>query len=222
MYRLVIIVVSLILTLGAADARAAGPSDVIQEAVGLLTEGLDTRREELAADEEALYSFIDDILSPRFDRRFAASLVLGKHWRKADDEQKDRFIAAFYATLLHKYASKLLEFEMDRIEIMPYRGDATKMTTDVKTRVRLDDGTNILVYYTLVKRKDEWRMFDVTIEGVSYIFSFGTDFEQEIRQTSLESVIKRLENDAGFVAETGAADKATAVEVATVKAAANE
>ena len=148
-----------------------------------------------------LYSFIDGILSPRFDRRYAASLVLGKHWRRADDAQKKRFIAAFYATLLHKYAARLLEFEMERVEILPYRGDTTKIFTDVKTQVRLDDGSNVLVYYALVKRKDAWRMYDVTIEGLSYISSFGLDFEAEIRRSSLEQVIVRLERDAGIDAD---------------------
>lgn len=177
----------------------AAPSDVIREAVDLLTEGLDGRKEELAADKDALYSFIDGILLPRFDSRFAAGAVLGKHWRTASDEQKERFVAAFYATLLQRYAEGILEFDTDRVEILPYRGDATKRTTVVKTRVRLDDGTRIPVHYTLVNREKQWRMFDVKIEGVSYVRNYRAELESEIRGSSLDKVIERLENDAGIV-----------------------
>ena len=182
----------------APDARAAAPSDVIHDAIDLLTEGLDVRREEFASDKDVLYSFIDGILLPRFDRRFAASAVLTKHWRTATDEQKARFVEAFYITLVHRYADGLLEFDTDRIEIMPYKGNARKRTTEVKTRVRLDDGTRIPVHYTLVNREDKWRMFDVKIEGVSYVINYRKELDAEIRASSLEKVIQRLETDAGI------------------------
>ena len=89
-------------------AFAQSPNDVIQEASDLLASGLDGRKEELAADKAALYSTIDDILLPRFDRRYAAQLVLGRHWRDADEDQRARFIDAFYASMLHRYADGVL------------------------------------------------------------------------------------------------------------------
>jgi len=181
------------------DARAAAPSDVIHEAIDLLTEGLDERREEFSTDKDALYSFIDGILLPRFDRQFAASAVLTKHWRTATDEQKTRFVDAFYISLVHRYSDGLLEFETDRIEIMPYKGNARKRTTEVKTRVRLDDGTRIPVHYTLVNREDKWRMFDVKIEGVSYVINYRKELDAEIRASSLDKVIERLETDVGII-----------------------
>jgi phospholipid transport system substrate-binding protein len=176
------------------------PIEVIESAVDLLNEGLNGRKEELAADEAALHEFIDGILMPRFDREFAAGAVLGKHWRSASDEQKERFITAFYTTLLKRYADGLLEFEMDRVEILPYKGDASKRTTVVKTNVRLDDGTKVPVHYTLVNRDDQWRMFDVKIEGVSYVVNYRKELDAEIRSTSLEAVIQRLEREAGMSA----------------------
>jgi phospholipid transport system substrate-binding protein len=187
------------MALAAPVAHSAAPSDVIQEAVELLTEGLNGRKEELVADKDALHAFIDSILLPRFDRRFAASAVLAKHWRTASDEQKERFVTAFYTTLLQRYAEGILEFDMDRVEILPYRGDASKRTTEVKTRVKLDDGAWVPVHYTLVNRNDTWRMFDVKIEGVSYIINYRKELESEIRRSSLDAVIERLEHDAGMV-----------------------
>ena len=187
------------LVLGVPVAEsAARPNEVIESAVDLLNEGLDGRKEELATDENALHKFIDGILMPRFDREFAAGAVLGKHWRSANDEQKERFIAAFYLTLLKRYADGILEFEMDRVEILPYRGDASKRTTVVKTNVRLDDGTKVPVHYTLVNREDQWRMFDVKIEGVSYVVNYRKELDSEIKSTSLEAVIQRLEREAGM------------------------
>ena len=85
---------------------------------------------------------------------------------------------------------------MQRVEILPYKGDASKRTTVVKTNVRLDDGSKIPVHYTLVNREDQWRMFDVKIEGISYVVNYRKELESEIRSTSLEAVITRLEREA--------------------------
>ncbi len=177
-------------------AQATSPNEFIEEAVGLLEVQLDGRREDLANDKEALYALIDEILLPRFDRRFAAGQVLARHWRTASDEQRDRFVDAFYTTLLHRYAEGLLEFSNVGVEILPFRGDETKKLATVKTFVRLEDGTKVPVNYTLVSRDDGWRMFDVTIEGVSYVRNFRAEFDAEIRATSLEQVIMRLEEEA--------------------------
>jgi len=198
MFRLVILAFIAALALALPDAEAATrPSEVIEGAVDLLNEGLSDRKEELEADEDALRAFIDGILLPRFDREFAAGAVLGKHWRTASDEQKDRFVSAFYATLLQRYADGILEFDMNRVEILPYKGDASKRTTVVKTNVRLDDGSKIPVHYTLVNREDQWRMFDVKIEGISYVVNYRKELESEIRSSSLDAVIIRLEREAG-------------------------
>jgi phospholipid transport system substrate-binding protein len=201
MHKLAIVSLFAVLLSGAPASAAVAPDAFIQEAVELLAEGLDGRREELAADKEALYSLIDGILLPRFDRRFAAAQVLARNWRVASDEQKDRFVDAFYTSLLHRYADGVLEFDYNQIEVLPFRGDDSKPLATVKTIVSLDDGTKVPVNYTLKKGDDGWRMFDVTIEGVSYVRNFRAEFDAEIKSSSLEAVIQRLESEASKAGE---------------------
>jgi phospholipid transport system substrate-binding protein len=177
---------------------APAPNTIVEEAVALLAERLDGRKDELTTDKQALYALIDDILLPRFDREYAAALVLGQHWRTASDEQRQRFIEAFYQAILHRYAEGILEFEQDRVQVLPFRGDATKKRTMVKTIVQLEDGTKVPVNYALVNRQNRWLFFDVTIEGVSYVRNFRAELDAEIRTTSLAKVIERLEGEAGI------------------------
>ena len=178
-------------------AAADDPNAVVDEAAELLAEKLDGRREELAADSQALYDIIDEILLPRFDRRFAAQLVLAKHWRSATPEQRERFIEGFYQAMLRRYADGVLEFEQERVKVMPFRGDLSKRRAKVRTTVVLDDGTTAAVDYELVKRDAGWLVFNVIIEGVSYVRSYRAELDSEIRSGDLDSVIKRLESEAG-------------------------
>ena len=187
---------TLLLIAMAPVALAQDPNEVVQGAADELSRELDGRKEALSANREELYAMIDGILLPRFDRRYAAQLVLGRHWRDANDEQRTRFIDAFYGSLLRKYADGVLEFNQDRVEVLPFRGDLSKPRTTVKTMVTLDDGTKVPVNYGMVKRESGWLMFDVTIEGISYVRNFRTELNAEIQATSIDAVIERLEAEA--------------------------
>ncbi len=190
----------LLLCSAVAVASIPSPNAIVESAIDELAAGLNGRKEELTANRAALHSLIDTILMPRFDRRYAAQLVLGKHWRDASDAQRKRFIDAFYGALLRKYADGVLEFEQDRIEVLPFRGDATKQRTMVRTMVLLNDGNRVPVNYGLVMRDAGWLIFDVTIEGVSYIRNYRAELDAEIRSTSLDAVISRFEAEASQTA----------------------
>ena len=196
MRRLITLILAVAALAISTGVAANSPNAVIEESVALLAEKLDGRKEELAADRKALYALIDEILLPRFDRRFAAQVVLAKHWRTASDEQKARFIEAFYQALVRRYADGVLEFDPDRITVLPFRGDDTKKRTKVRTTILLDDGSKAAVDYDLVRRESGWLVFNVVIEGVSYVRNFRTELDAEIRTSSLDAVIARLESEA--------------------------
>lgn len=185
-----------LLFVSAVFANPGSPDAVIEGAVAELSEKLSGRKEELAENRDELYALIDDIMLPRFDRKLAAQLVLAKHWRTASDEQRERFISAFYNSLLRKYADGLLEFDEDQIEVIEFRGDTSARRSLVKTNVTLNDGTQVPVHYDLVNRGDRWLIFNVKVEGVSYVSNFRTELDSEIRASSLQAVIDRLESEA--------------------------
>ena len=174
-------------------AFAESPNSVIEEAASLLDDAVRGRRDELAADKEALYVLIDEILLPRFDRKYAAQRVLARHWKTASSEERERFINAFYHQLMRQYAEAVLEFDLDRMEVLPYRGDDTKKRTTVKTTMRLDNGTKVPVSYAVVKRDVGWLIYDVAIEGISFGRNFREEVNNEIQAKGLSGVIERLE-----------------------------
>ncbi len=177
-------------------AFAQEPHEQVEQAIAELAAGVTGREDELRDDRTALYELINGVLLPRFDRRYAAQLVLGKNWRDADESQRERFIDGFYNSLLRKYADGVLEFNQDRVQLLSFRGDLSKKRTIVKTNVSLNDGTKVSVNYGFAMRNEGWKMFDVTIEGISYVRNYRAELESEIRATSLDAVIDRLENDA--------------------------
>ena len=195
------LILAIVLAAGLSSGSFAAdesPNEVVESAVALFAASLDGRRDELAANRDALYELIDEILLPRFDRKFAARAVLAKHWRDASESQRERFIEAFYQALLRRYADGLLQFEQDKVVVLPFRGDASKRRTKVRSTVQLENGSKIAVDYDLVKRESDWLLFNVVIEGVSYVRNYRAELDSEIRSSSLDAVIERLEGEAGI------------------------
>ena len=212
MKTIVISIMLVVFALTPGQSNAQEPFEQVEGAIAELAAGLDGRKDEFEKDSEALYELINGILLPRFNQTYSAQLVLGKNWRDADESQRERFIDGFYNSLLRKYAEGALEFDQELVQLLPFRGDLTKKRTIVKTIVTLNDGAKVTVNYGFANRDDAWKMFDVTIEGISYVRNYRAELDAEIKSTSLDAVIERLErnrsgsvvedaeNDAGIVA----------------------
>ncbi len=179
----------------AADSPVQqGPGELIDTVARQVLKELDARRAEMSKDPQKIRKLVDTTLLPHFDTEYSARQVLAVHWRKATPAQRTRFIEAFYQSLLQNYGEALLDFTPDRLKIFPYREDPSdKDRATVRTEIRRDNGTRVPVNYSLRRTPAGWKAWDVTIEGISYVKSFRTDFASEIEQKGLDVVISRLE-----------------------------
>ena len=110
-------------------------------------------------------------------------------------EDRQRFIDAFYKSLLRNYGSALAEFTADRMVVLPFRGDLSSGNATVRTEVKRKDGTRVPVNYTLHATPKGWKAWDVSIEGISYVRNFRNDVGAEISKNGLPAVIERLERE---------------------------
>ena len=181
----------------AADAPAAvpGPSPqaMMEQVSQDLLRELDANRANYRKDPAQLRVLVDKFLLPHFDTDFAARRVLGKHWTTATPDQRKRFMEAFVNALMGDYGDAILDFTADRLKFVPFRGDPAATSATVRSLVKRSDGTEVPVNYTLRATPAGWKAWDVTIEGISYVKNFQTDFGAEITDHGLEHLIKRLE-----------------------------
>ncbi|HEY4212337.1 MAG TPA: ABC transporter substrate-binding protein [Steroidobacteraceae bacterium] len=181
----------------AADAPAAagqGPGEVVTTAAQGMLKELDADRATFKKDPAKVNALVEKYLLPHFDTEKAAQAVLGQHWRQANPDQRKRFIDAFYHSLLNNYGSALVDFTSDRLKIFPVKMDSNATTATVRTEVKRDNGDRIDVNYSMRKTADgSWKAWDVVISGISYVNSYRTDFDSQIDQQGLDSVIARLE-----------------------------
>ena len=186
----------------AADAPEATPENaplaLIEETAAVLQEELVGKQDYYAKNSDKLYKLIDRVLLPNFDVRYAGKQVLGKtHWTSSSEAQRERFIDAFYGFLIKTYAKGILEFDQDKFAVDPepsYAKNGKKAL--VRTELIIEGGDNVQVNYALRNADEGWKIYDVRIEGVSYIQNYRNQFNAEISARGIDAVIVRLETEA--------------------------
>lgn len=195
MSRLATCALVLGLALPVALSAQEDPAAVVETTAGAVLGAMEGRRDELRESPEELRQLVEEHFLPRFDRAYAAFLVLGRHSRGATQEQRRAFTDALYGYVLRQYGEGLLEFTSDRLKVLPYRGKPDDTKARVRTELTLDNGTNVPVVYSLRKTDGVWRVYDVNIEGISYVRNFRTQLGEEINAKGLDAVIARLQTE---------------------------
>jgi len=179
----------------ADNVPGPAPQELIETTATRMLKALDADREAAHRDPARVRRLVDEILLPNFDTDYSARLVLGKHWRDATPAQRQRFIDAFYQSLLRNYGSALAEFTAERMALLPFRGDLATGQVTVRTEVKRSDGTRVPVNYSMRATPAGWKAWDVTIEGISYVRNLRNDVGAEVDQRGLDAVIERLESE---------------------------
>ena len=183
----------LLLAIAAPAAQAVEPADLVVERTRAVLDAIATRREEFRADPAALRGFVKSQLNDVMDRPYAAQLVLARHARGASVQQIQDFAEALTDSLLRRYADALLDVdpgtEVKIAATTPLR-DGQMMR--VASRIVRRAGEPIQVDYMFRRKGEDWLVFDVIVEGISYVQTYRNQFDEQLRTRTLDEVIAGL------------------------------
>ena len=172
---------------------ASDPLLLVQQTSDRVLLEILNRKDELTASPGKIYALIDDILIPRFDFHRMSRLVLGKHWRRAEDYQKAAFVRQFQELLVRTYATALLNYSGQEIRYLPVRLVPGAKQVVVDSEVREGKGKPAIpIKYSLYLGEDDWLVYDVTIDGVSLVSNYRSSFAAQVRRYRLDGLIERL------------------------------
>ncbi len=181
--------------LAQSSDRALASHTVIQQASDEILKAIDGRREMLEENSVELHAIVDEVLRTRFDTVYAARLILPKHWAKITPEQRQNFTEALYGSLVRRYSIGVLKHNETRVRVTPLRLELQSAEEDfvtVKTLVTLDDGTEVPVNYEMRRVEHDWKVYDVNIEGRSYVLYYRSVLGKEIEAKGFDKVIEDL------------------------------
>ncbi len=193
MYVVLLLLSSLALPLPAA-ADDPSPEVLVRERTTKILELLKANRETYARDQHKLYAMVEEQVLPYFDFSVMARSVLGRYWREANETQRARFTAAFRELLVRTYATALLKYTDEEVVFLPYTGKPGDRTALVRTEVRRGGGAPpIPIHYGFYHGPAGWKVYDITIEGVSIVTSYRASYAEKIQKEGLEALIASIE-----------------------------
>jgi phospholipid transport system substrate-binding protein len=177
-----------------APAHAQGlPPDVLVKNVTTEVVELITKDKEIRSGSRAkLIEVIETKVLPHFGFQSMTVLALGQNWNKATPEQKRRLVEEFKTLLVRTYASALAAFSEQRFDFRPLRAKPTDTDVTVQVRVIQSGAQPVPIDYSMEKTASGWKVYDVMVGGVSLVANYRTEFNNTVRESGIEGLIKNM------------------------------
>jgi phospholipid transport system substrate-binding protein len=164
-------------------ADASNPRDVVQTAITSITERLKKDKQALQKNPAALEKLIEEGIEPFVDVPGIARGVMGRFFRQATPDQRDRFVHVFRSSMIRTYANGLGSYNNQKIVVKPYRSGEDPNRAQVEVDVTLDGGQVVPVVFQMVKNpQGEWKARNIIVNGLNLGLAFRQRFAQTVEQ----------------------------------------
>jgi len=150
----------------------------------------------LRAGSQAKFAeLLEQKVAPHFDFERMTRLAVGRGWRQATPEQQKTLIELFHRLLIRTYSAAYSAYANITIDVKPTRMQPADDDVQVRTEIKVPNGgPPLTVDYSMYKSSASWKIYDVTVEGVSLLTTYRSTFAEEIRQGGIDGLIKSLQD----------------------------
>lgn len=177
----------------------SNPVALLQSIANRMIAGLKVNKATLKTNPRVVYSLANRIVVPYADLDEMSRRVLPPQvWAQATPTQRIQFKREFTTLLIRTYASALAAYKDQVVQFYPIRGGyAGKSVVEVSSDI-VNDGPSIHVVYRLVRKGGSWRLYDMSVEGVSLIESFRSQFADILSQGgNMDQLLNRIRAKTG-------------------------
>lgn len=194
--RLLLTLLGLAMLLGAAPrVRAAEPVEAPDALIQrVANEVFDTVKRDAAirnGDIGRITALVDGKLMPYVDFERMTASAVGRFWRQATPEQRQRLMAEFKTLLVRTYSGALTQITDQTLVIRPLRAAPDANEVVVRSEIR-GKGDPIQLDYRLARTPQGWKVYDLNVLGVWLVDTYRTQFAQEISARGIDGLIASL------------------------------
>jgi phospholipid transport system substrate-binding protein len=163
--------------------------NTVREVLDIVRNDKDLR----SGNQKKMLELVDAKVLPHFNFEHMTKLAVGKSWRTTTPEQKQALMNEFRIMLVRTYTKAFTSYRDQIVEIKPLKLDLSMTEVTVKTAiVKPGSQQPILVDYDMEKMPTGWKVYDLTVEGVSLVTSYRGTFADQIQQIGIDGLIKTL------------------------------
>ncbi len=200
---LIIFAIAVLSTASVFAAEAEPPVKLLKDISNQVIKILVDDSAQLKADPARVYEIVNNYILPHLDNVTMAKLALGKNWRKANRVQKLAFVDEFCTLLVRTYSKSLLEFKNQRIIFSPVKLSKNTRIISVRAEVIQPGGPSIPLAYRMRLKNNAWKVYDISVDGISLVTSYRGTFTQEVRKSGISGLLKYLREKNSKLNEPG-------------------
>lgn len=171
----------------------SSPMPMLENTASQILATLKQNKSSLKNNSQVIYQAVERYLLPNVDVSGMSRSVLGrKAWGAASAAEKQQFSNAFTQLVIRTYATPLAEYTDETIKFMPIRGSLDSRFIRVNSVIIRSNGKNIPLSYSLVSTANDWKIYDLSVEGVSLLQSFRSQFAEALQNSSMQELIKQM------------------------------
>lgn len=176
------------------NAAPNSPIPMLEQTANNIIATLKENKDSLKSNPNIIYHAVETNLLPIVDVTGMSRSVLGRQaWTKATSLQRTQFSKAFTRLVIRTYASPLAQYTNESVQFLPLRGSLSSRFLRVNSIIVRSEGQNIPLSYSLVAKNGQWKIYDISVEGVSLLQSFRSQFAAALQNSSIDEVIKLME-----------------------------
>jgi phospholipid transport system substrate-binding protein len=173
-------------------AQDAAPDQLVKTVTLEVVELITKDKEIQAGNRAKLMQLIDAKVLPHFNFSAMTALALGQSWNKANPDQKKRLTEEFRMLLVRTYASALAAYSEQKFDFRPLRAKPSDTDVTVQVRVLQTGAQPVPIDYSMERTASGWKVYDVMVGGVSLVANYRTEFNNVVRESGIDGLIKNL------------------------------
>ena len=180
------------LVLTSQSYAAVEADQIVRDTTDKVLARVQSEKDVLRADPGKMFRLVSELIFPHFDFAIMSQWVLGDHWKTADEAVRQEFVDQFRKLLVRTYATALLEFSDQEITYPEAENKGGTNTTVVRQQISQPGGSAIPITYRLHNRSGAWKVFDVSVDGVSLVKTYRASFGSMIKGGGLPGLVDSL------------------------------
>ena len=183
------ILLSFVILFSVQVYAASNPTDMLQNMSDQL---LGELKKTQNRNDQVLYSLLKKMLLPHVNLALMSQLIVGKYWADASAAQKSQFESEFTQFITRTYSTALSSYSHEKIRFFPVRQGASGNHVQVNSVIDQNNGGTVSVSYRLDLSAGEWKIYDFSVEGVSIVENYHSQFIDVLRSQGLATLIQQL------------------------------
>jgi len=176
-----------------AFAQALGPEELVRKMTADVLDSVKADKQLQAGDRKKALALAEKMILPHVDFREATQLAVGKAWYSATPAQQAQIVEEFRAMLVRIYSNAIDVYRGQTMRVLPVRMPAGATDVTVRNQYLSEGRPPVPVEYAMKKTEQGWKIYDITVEGVSLVLTYRSEFENITRSSGVDGLIKRLQ-----------------------------